>query len=163
MLKTETEKCEKQELFIDLISFQTIYASLLGISKCRKLLIFWRKSFASNTAPPWFLFWQISCLPFFFSVKSINVCKLAHNKDLFFHSIHHSLPTVVRDGLTRKTAVLLEIFQVIFATYRFKNNGHDQDSIKCPNKLRKHLPRFYIFTLIAQYFLRTKRHSAARK
>ena len=41
MLK-QTEGCEKQMYFISLIPYQTIYAFLLRISKCREIRVFLR-------------------------------------------------------------------------------------------------------------------------
>ena len=44
-----TVKCEKQELFIGFNPFQTIYALLLQIMRCRELRAFWRNSLALKT------------------------------------------------------------------------------------------------------------------
>ena len=37
----KTVECEKQELFIGFIPFQTVYVLLLQFSKCRELRVFW--------------------------------------------------------------------------------------------------------------------------
>ena len=49
-------KCEKQELFIGLIPFQTIYAPLLRISKCRESPSFFNTWIIARNINPWISF-----------------------------------------------------------------------------------------------------------